>query len=176
MPNLARSAASLPSFEEMSSVFDLDKNTGQVKWKIAPNGATHAGAEAGSLKPSGYRVIGAFRKTFKAHRVVWLLSRGYWPDCAEEVDHIDGNKCNNRPENLRLATRAINMQNQRCARKDNKSGSSISGVSFHARDQKYVALLRISGVKPRQRGFKLLADAEAQALAWRREFMPGNTL
>jgi len=44
---------------------------------------------------------------------------GQWP--TEDIDHIDGNRANNRVENLRAVSRSVNMRNA-YRRKDNKSG------------------------------------------------------
>ena len=49
-------------------------------------------------------------KRFYMHQYVWLLEYGYRPPC--EIDHIDGDKRNNRIENLRLSTRAMNLMNR----------------------------------------------------------------
>ena len=46
---------------------------------------------------------------FKAHRLAWLMEYGQMPP--DDIDHIDGNRSNNAISNLRLATRAENMQN-----------------------------------------------------------------
>ena len=57
-------------------------------------------------------------KCFKAHRLVFLYHHGYLPEC---VDHIDGDKTNNKIENLRAATKEENCHNQKI-RSTNKSG------------------------------------------------------
>jgi hypothetical protein len=44
------------------------------------------------------------------HQYVWFLEHGERPPC--EIDHIDGDKRNNRISNLRLATRAMNLMNR----------------------------------------------------------------
>ena len=47
--------------------------------------------------------------SYKAHRVVFLLTYGYWP---EQVDHIDGVVTNNAPTNLRAVSNAENQHNR----------------------------------------------------------------
>lgn len=55
-----------------------------------------------------------YRGTFNgrrvlAHRIVFYLAHGYWP---EQVDHIDGDTRNNQVSNLREVTRTENMHNR----------------------------------------------------------------
>ena len=69
-------------------------------------------------KGTGYIHIKIKAKCFKAHRLVFLYHHGYLP---EFVDHIDGDKTNNRIENLRAATKQENCHNQKI-RSTNKSG------------------------------------------------------
>ena len=69
----------------------------------------YAGREAGS--PSGQRgcIAVAFMGTkVLAHRAIWAMETGEWPDT---IDHIDGNPGNNRVENLRNVTQQENMKN-----------------------------------------------------------------
>ena len=48
-------------------------------------------------------------RMYMAHRVIWFMTYGFWPEC--EIDHIDGNGRNNRLENLREATKSQNRAN-----------------------------------------------------------------
>lgn len=58
---------------------------------------------------SGYK-HGRFNGApYRAHRVVFYLTHGYWP---VQVDHIDGNRHNNAPHNLRAVTCGENNQNR----------------------------------------------------------------
>ena len=92
------------------------------------------GQIAGCLhKGTGYIHVKIKAKAFKAHRLVFLYHYGYLP---EFVDHIDGDKTNNRIENLRLATRSQNGSN-RPKQKDNTSG--YKGVSWSKQYKKWVA-------------------------------------
>ncbi|HDS1550738.1 TPA: HNH endonuclease [Stenotrophomonas maltophilia] len=53
------------------------------------------------------------------HRIVWLLTHGTWPK--DQIDHINGVRTDNRPENLRQASALDNQQNLK-TRVDNTSG------------------------------------------------------
>ena len=103
------------SHDYVLSAFDyqdgnLVKKTGRVN---------EIGQIAGSVhKASGYIHVKINTKAHKAHRLVFLYHYGYLPEC---VDHIDGDKANNRIENLRAATKEENCRNQKI-RSTNKSG------------------------------------------------------
>jgi hypothetical protein len=66
-----------------------------------------------------------------AHRLAFLLMTGC---CPKFVDHIDGNRSNNRWNNLREASIQINQQNLRSAQKNNTSG--YLGVMYHKNRKK----------------------------------------
>lgn len=74
------------------------------------------------------------------HRLVWMLQHGEIPE-GMEVDHIDRNKGNNHPSNLRLATKSENAQN-RTTRSDNKLG--VKGVSYDPPTGKYRAEITVN--------------------------------
>jgi hypothetical protein len=59
-----------------------------------------------------------------------------------EVDHDNGNRLDNRRENLRPATKSQNMSN-RGPFLNNKSG--FKGVCWHKRRQKWIAQIHVSG-------------------------------
>lgn len=77
-------------------------------------------SSAGCLQDN-YYVINLKGKIYKAHRLIAILHGLEIDDLI--VDHIDGNPSNNRIENLRVTTQAINSRNLR------KRASSIRGVS-----------------------------------------------
>ncbi len=108
----------------------FDYKDGQLIRKTGRKG--DKGSVAGCIhKGTGYVHVKIKEKSFKAHRLVFLLHHGYMPDI---IDHIDGDKTNNRIENLRAATKAENCQNQKI-RSTNKSG--IKGVSFNKTYKKW---------------------------------------
>jgi hypothetical protein len=63
----------------------------------------------GSYDKDGYLILKIKGKQFKAHRIVWLLNNGEFPEM--EIDHINRVRTDNRIENLRLATRQIQIEN-----------------------------------------------------------------
>lgn len=84
-----------------------------------------AGCAAGNLDVvHGYWTIRLKGKSWPAHRIAWAIFHDEW---AEQIDHINGVKVDNRIENLRNATHQDNMKNLPI-RKDNASG--VSGVSW----------------------------------------------
>ena len=103
------------SHDYVLSAFDyqdgnLIRKTGRVNEIGQIAGCVHKG--------KGYIHVKIKAKAFKAHRLVFLYHHGYLP---EFVDHIDGDKTNNKIENLRAATKEENCRNQKI-RSTNKSG------------------------------------------------------
>ena len=116
--------------ELLKELLDYDAKTGVFKWKKR-RGRGIAGAIAGRISTSttapGYVQIMVSRKLYQAHRLAWLHVHGSMP--YKQIDHINGIRSDNRIANLRLVNGALNSQNQRRARKDNKTG--FLGVSLH---------------------------------------------
>lgn len=101
----------------------------------------YAGKIAGTAKSSkGYCVIGIDKQVYLAHRVIWLLEYGNWPN---QVDHIDGDKTNNRLGNLRSVSGKENQRNMAISR-INRSGTS--GVDWHRQAKRWRARINASGV------------------------------
>lgn len=85
--------------------------------------ARWANKEAGNInKTTGYLKVKLHGVNLAVHRVVYLMVNG-WINSNLLIDHIDGDKLNNKPSNLRLVDQSSNSQNQRRAQ-----SSSILGV------------------------------------------------
>ena len=153
-------AHELPPLEKVAEWLSYCPQTGQITWRSDRWYNAKKGTEAGCICPAtGYRRIrlGGKRK-HQAHRIAWLLHYGIDP-CPLEIDHIDGNRLNNKLENLRLATR---QQNQFNRPKNKNNSSGYKGVYKHK--DKWRAGIRING---RICWLGVFATPELAAQAWR---------
>ena len=101
-------------------------------------GKRRAGDPCGHIF-NGYWRFQIDRKYYSNHRVVWEHHNGPVPD-GMDVEHIDRNRANCKLSNLRLATRAQNMQNT-VAHRDSSTG--FKGVSKEG--NKYHAYVNLHG-------------------------------
>lgn len=63
---------------------------------------------AGTVHHTGYEQVKVGRKNYRSHRVIFAMHNGHFP---AQIDHIDGNKLNNKIDNLREANPMQNMYN-----------------------------------------------------------------
>lgn len=154
------------TLDRLREVFDLDEATGVLRWRAKPSRFARSikvgDVAGGSPNSHGYLHVQLDGKQLKVHRVVFALANGFWP---EQVDHVNGVKTDNRPDNLRAATNAENGCNVGL-RADNASG--FKGVSWHKRDSKWRAQCRVDGRKHHV-GYFTDKDAAAAAVQTFRE-------
>lgn len=100
----------------------------------------------------------------RSHRLAWALYHGQWPCVSLEIDHKDGNRGNNRIDNLRLVTHTENSRNAGLPR-NNKSG--IQGVYWHRGRSKWQVTVQVDG---RTRYFGIFEDKEEAARAAREAY------
>jgi len=105
----------------LKELLHYDPETGAFERKLRPSRRhpTHRRVPSGFTDDRGYVIICLAGKYYKAHRIAVLWMTGDWP--LDQVDHIDGNKSNNRWTNLREATNSQNQANT-SARKNNSVG------------------------------------------------------
>lgn len=115
----------------------------------------HAGKKAGCLNGKGYYHIGILGKRYPSHRLAWVIVHGCWPD---QIDHINGDRKDNRLCNLRAVDVTENQKNA-SVRLDNKTG--VTGVGLHS-SGKYHAYIRHNG---RHKHIGLFDTLESAALA-----------
>lgn len=87
-----------------------------------------SGRKGGSVNKRGYKILCVDYKMYKAHRLVFLYHTGYLPD---QIDHVDGDKLNNRIENLRAADNSQNMMNRKMLRNNTSGAKSVFWDKSH---------------------------------------------
>lgn len=125
-----------PQIDELHRLFVFDARTGSL-W--------HSGKGKRADKPNhdGYRRVFVRRESFAAHRVIWAMLTGDYPQ--DEIDHINGDRSDNRPGNLRLATKSQNAVNRRYPKQ--KAGNDLPrGVVLHktGRYQSQICVNRVT--------------------------------
>jgi hypothetical protein len=105
--------------------------------------ARYAGVKAFTATDKyGYKHGKIMDKSYFAHRVIWAMQTGAWPDA--QIDHINGDRKDNRMANLREVSRSQNMHNRK---KSINNTSGYKGVHFDAAKKKWRAHISINGVK-----------------------------
>lgn len=112
--------------KDILKYFVYNTKTGLLHWAVDKQ-RVRKGDVAGYTTSQGYIYVQVDGKLYPSHRLVYLMFNDV--DIGENhIDHIDGNKTNNRIENLRLVSPAINNRNKPMTSR-NKSGEM--GVSWH---------------------------------------------
>lgn len=145
----------LPDQSYLLSILEYDEHTGVLTWLPRPLSEFYvsntlrraaicetwnkrfAGKQAFTAISCGYHVGAVRREIFLAHRVIWKMVYGSDPI---GVDHIDGNRQNNRLVNLREADQAINSKNSSMS-KANTSGRI--GVAYHKQAKRWRAYITV---------------------------------
>jgi hypothetical protein len=129
--------------EKAQELWDYDEDSGVFVWRRQRNSRAPQGVEAGSLdKADGYRLIRYNRLKYRAHRLAWFYTYGVWPK--DQIDHINGDKDDNRLCNLREADASLNARNRRL---QSNSKSGVMGVYYDTFNKKWRAQIKPEGVK-----------------------------
>ncbi len=95
---------------------------------------------SGCINAGGYYQINVGGKLYYGHRLAWLYAYGEWPDGC--IDHVNGDRADNRLLNLRVVTRGQNLQNMRRP----KATNPYLGVSLHKASKLWHARIQVRGV------------------------------
>lgn len=141
----------------LRDLLSYNGDTGRLYWAVRPasmfaDGAVpaeracrswntrYAGKEAfTSDDGKGYRIGAIFGRLYNAHRVVWALVHGAWPD--EQIDHINGDRSDNRLANLRCASVRENARN---TKRPAHNSSGVIGVNWRACKSKWRAYIAVN--------------------------------
>ncbi len=155
----------------LKELLSYDPETGIFK-RIVGRGGVKKGAVAGCLH-EGYIKIRADGVLYRAHRLAWFYVYSVWP--VDVIDHLNGDRTDNRICNLRSTTQSINRENQLRVRSYNLS-AGITGVSWCDYHQKYKAHIRIDGRLKHLKYCKTAEEAEQVYLEAKRIHHLGSTI
>ena len=163
---VAKEAGELPPAPALRLLLRYEPSTGQLFWRERPvemfpdavaarrwNGA-FARKEAFKSNKRGYATGCILYRTLFAHRVIWALVYSAWP--SNDIDHISGEKDDNRIENLRVVSGSENMRNKK--RYSNNLSGRV-GVVFHRRDKRWHARIRVNNKKIHLGAYRTFEEA-----------------
>lgn len=140
------------SVEELRELLDCDIETGVLVWKVRSAkwhkvewvcnrfNNNYAGKVAGSARgDSGYLQMTLPSGCVSNQRVVYAMHYGVWPK--DHIDHINGIRDDNRPDNLRDVS---NQENSRNQKKHNTNTSGFTGVYWSKGSSKWVAQITVN--------------------------------
>ena len=151
--------------ETLRKFFDYNPNTGVLthrprsadcfsadRFARAWN-ARFAGKPAGSLGGKGYFQVVVDGRVMQAHRVAWAIATGKDP---AEIDHINGDKSDNRLSNLRDVS---HQENGRNLKRSRNNSSGVTGVGWNHLFGKWQARITVGGRSKSLGYFNCLASA-----------------
>ena len=151
-----RDIKALPSREVLLNLFVYEPDTGLLRWRRRPHVAAKrspAGSIAGCIGTAGYWRVIVDGHYYYSHRLIWVMQTGSEP--VDQIDHIDGDKTNNRWVNLRAADNGKNRWNTKLA-KNNRSG--VKGV-HHEHGRAWLAHIGVGRRQIRIGRFKTFEEA-----------------
>jgi len=120
-----------------SLLYDLD--TGLFIWNVKKR-KVKFGSAAGTIRHDGYIGIKINYNLYLSHRLAWFYVHKKWP--AQYIDHINGDRADNRISNLREVDKEQDAKN-RGILKNNKTG--FMGVCWDKNRKKYAAQITVKG-------------------------------
>lgn len=135
----------------LHELLSYDPLIGVFAWKKARRGVV-VGKPLGTDNGNGYLRITVLGRSEYAHRLAWMYVHGEMPK--NHIDHINGNKQDNRIANLRDVTNAENAQNK----------PNATGVSWHKKAGKWQAHIC---VHKRKTYLGLFNDFDAASAAYK---------
>ena len=155
---------------ELQAQVNYDPNSGLFTRRTATGrwGRSKPGTLLGIAMPKGYIQVPIGHRKYLAHRLAWLYMTGAWPSAY--IDHIDGDRANNRWANLRDVPANINCQNRKAPQPYSRSG--VLGVTIKAGGE-ITANIKRDGRSIYLGSFREVGAAKAAYEAAKRALHPG---
>lgn len=148
-------------YSDLSELFAYDPWSGAIthlrKW-----GRRKVGDVATFPASHGYLRVSVGKQEVYAHRLAWYLMMG--TEAPEQIDHVNGNRADNRWRNLRLASNGQNAMN-RTKLRNNTSG--FKNVHFHKASGLWRVRVRVDGQEIIGGYFSSTEDANQAAIVLR---------
>jgi hypothetical protein len=150
----------LPTQAEILALLDYCPIRGVLTWRrrdaARPEwNSRYAGKYAGTPHNMGYVSVRIYGVRYLAHRIIWVLLHGSPPDGV--IDHINGDRSDNRPDNLRDVTSEENCWNTHA-----RAQCGYKGVRFHSHNRSFQARITHRG-RERHIGYYPSAEAASEA-------------
>ena len=158
--------------QRVQELLIYEPESGLFTRRISSNNAAkcQAGQPCGSSCGSGYLRMEIDYAHYRMHRLAWIYMTGQWP--SGEIDHINGNRTDNRWTNLRDLPKWANTQNLRQPMSTSKTG--VLGVS--PQRGQFVAQISINGTTRFLGRFRTIGEAKTVYIAAKRQYHEGNLL
>lgn len=163
-------AAPILTAERLREVLDYNPDMGVFVWKVRTSTSVRIGDVAGTPTANGYLHIRIDRKHYYGHRLAWLCVYGTWPH--GQIDHINGNRLDNRLVNLRDVPQKMNLENQRRAHSNSISG--LLGVS--PKRNRWKSSIRVAGKEHHIGTYDTPEEAHAAYIEAKRRLHSGCTI
>lgn len=121
----------MPTQKRLKELFDYDPKVGT--FTVRPRSVGH--------KKRGYIYVAVDGRSYVMHRLVWILEYGAI-EPGHVIDHINGQKDDNRLDNLRSVTQAENTKNMPLYCR-NRYG--VPGIYLYERYRRWNASIHVKG-------------------------------
>lgn len=145
--------------ERLKKLLTYDGETWLFTCKVNRRRVAKKGDIPGFVR-NGYLFVGLENNEYRAHRLAWLYTYGYFPE--NGLDHINRNRLDNRIKNLREVSQSCNIRN--IGNLINNT-SGVKGVSFIKKENRWVSYIGIHGKRKTLGRYKSFDNAVCARLA-----------